>query len=1662
MIIILRIIRAHNKEIFMGKNFLRKLPVLLTFILVFMLTILLAVSLTSNISYGESSTVTDIRVGHISDIHYFPYEYCYTKTYRTDKAQYESTDFFDCMTGDTKLVLESGITLISTIKAIIEDAKAGKAPDYFVVTGDLCKNGERIALIDVANALRYLQNEVRKESGYENFQIFVITGNHDLYNESAEAYDPANGKGYETDIITLKEYALIFAGLGYPDADIADNSGEINLLDYLPDESYWSSSFTNGYIHSKNASNLKITYYSEELNSVKDENTSEEKLAHYYNLSDANGLLSYYAEITGLDYAFFIADGSDRESVEKGKGGPARISEGEFIQKYESAGKANKEFSNHEFYLGYIDNGIEKINRTPVSYAAVKEAYTNGEKVYISASYKHYTGGRIITKVLDWAEELCDEFNSTGLEKTVFSAFHMNVLPHWEQEDDILKDFTLYNWEYTAKRLLDMGIRYAYTGHQHASDVMFYTDIEGRTLYDMETGSLISYDSPRRYTDIKRVIKDGEFKGESFNSSLNILDSLKEVPDVLVGAEAWDQGAYNIAIAAYKDNMTDENWANVIASNPDYSNYILKYEELSLYSYNEFINSDIYTRLLDRIVGHFLNDNLIATLKGLLTGVFSSNSTVMNLITKIIKAEDLEGLCNYLIDQIAYNLTDTYGDGTTASRDRSVISFVRDFIDQFLSIEFGDADIQSTVNPANKGKMNVPQIAEFIMLAHAGGTEIILCESEEELQAEYLAIDSEFTEIDYSTASSLPVYPETGEKIEEFRFMNPQDATYRKRMTAAVYDLHKCCLSGDFAEFLFYALFAALYDTSKLDENIVNNSIYKSLGDTNYFNSLNQDKSVLKLLLEHKFDLSKAATETNPETGKTYISGDAYTSVEKLCTSIPTLLPSILNAVLGITVKTDIKIDPKNLVLLDVVNTLMPLVQSLLADLIGFNLAGDTLYEAVDNAIGGYITRSFEVGLGGIADKIVVGYATDVYPELADKTDQSAPFTFEPFNFYNNTKHLSVTIDDVTIPMTYMPSELVPSGVNKELNPATQENGRVPSRLTSNFDNADPTGSYTVKFYTEENVYAEFILMDKDGNAIASVSTSKADSDTSLDKKGILNKPYIDSTASVKQNDITISMLTQTKPQYIPLIDLGILCITHGEIADENDVPYTYQNRDDAPKNSVIYWNVTTVTISGLKADTVYTYDVLGRYTSDTNDLTFSLAEFNGTDSFTMKTAKSTKSNDSFEFLAIADIQGMIDTMYQDSYKAVAALMSDDRTKDFDFFINAGDMCDNPKNFNQWAMACDTYIDLFANYSQFFTAGNHENDTSAMSNYFNYSMPLKNSKGATYQTAESIPTGIFYSFDYGTLHVTVLNTNDADDKGLSSAQFAWLKEDLKKSTAKWKIVLMHKSLYSAGSHSYDSEVVAMRKQLVPVFAQYGVSIVFGGHDHTYTTTVLLDKNGNEVTNAEYSDGFSSTEAGTIYITLGSMGTKFYDYSENPVTASMFDSDKTVNHTLTTQTFGKVKIDGDKLTYTSYYYDAVTDTIAEMSKINLKKDDTVIKEAVTAAIKITTVSFKKSASEINDADIIDLSVVPAGYTVSYLFDGQTITTLSSVSFKGKSATADIILTDRLGNNTTIGTVTIENGSYAMTIGLAAGIPAAVVVIIVGIVVGVVVSKKKKKA
>jgi hypothetical protein len=72
----------------------------------------------------------------------------------------------------------------------------------------------------------------------------------------------------------------------------------------------------------------------------------------------------------------------------------------------------------------------------------------------------------------------------------------------------------------------------------------------------------------------------------------------------------------------------------------------------------------------------------------------------------------------------------------------------------------------------------------------------------------------------------------------------------------------------------------------------------------------------------------------------------------------------------------------------------------------------------------------------------------------------------------------------------------------------------------------------------------------------------------------------------------------------------------------------------------------------------------------------------------------------------------------------------------------------------------------------------------------------------------------------------MLDSTNFDDK-----QKSWLISALKESSAKWKVACFHHPLYSSGKkHGSDGELKTL---IEPIFRDYGVKVVFSGHDHFY-------------------------------------------------------------------------------------------------------------------------------------------------------------------------------------------------------------------------------------
>jgi hypothetical protein len=128
---------------------------------------------------------------------------------------------------------------------------------------------------------------------------------------------------------------------------------------------------------------------------------------------------------------------------------------------------------------------------------------------------------------------------------------------------------------------------------------------------------------------------------------------------------------------------------------------------------------------------------------------------------------------------------------------------------------------------------------------------------------------------------------------------------------------------------------------------------------------------------------------------------------------------------------------------------------------------------------------------------------------------------------------------------------------------------------------------------------------------------------------------------------------------------------------------------------------------------------------------------------------------------------------------------------------------------------------------------------------------------------ENAPAGDqeeYYSFDWGNAHFVALDTNQSYSP--SSAQYAWLIDDLQGNSQPWTFVFFHFPAFSSSRHGSSSGV---QDYLVPVFEAYGVDIVFNGHDHNYERTCPILNNAC----ATLQDG------GVVYYVTGGGGARLY-------------------------------------------------------------------------------------------------------------------------------------------------------------------------------------------
>jgi len=202
------------------------------------------------------------------------------------------------------------------------------------------------------------------------------------------------------------------------------------------------------------------------------------------------------------------------------------------------------------------------------------------------------------------------------------------------------------------------------------------------------------------------------------------------------------------------------------------------------------------------------------------------------------------------------------------------------------------------------------------------------------------------------------------------------------------------------------------------------------------------------------------------------------------------------------------------------------------------------------------------------------------------------------------------------------------------------------------------------------------------------------------------------------------------------------------------------------------------------------------------------------------------------------------------------------------FLINMGDLVDvgqDEAQWNGWFAAAKGVIDTIPIMP---LVGNHETYTPYMD------IPEKRFSLPSYFTAQfKLPAngpaelrGQVYSFDYGNVHFSVLDSQVGEEQRFVPAMVelekAWLEKDLEATDKNWKVVLVHRPLYN---NKLSDDNGKIRGVFIPILDKFHADIVFTAHDHVYARTYPLN-NGVPV---------ESFAKGTVYVATGRSGTKTY-------------------------------------------------------------------------------------------------------------------------------------------------------------------------------------------
>jgi 3',5'-cyclic AMP phosphodiesterase CpdA len=158
------------------------------------------------------------------------------------------------------------------------------------------------------------------------------------------------------------------------------------------------------------------------------------------------------------------------------------------------------------------------------------------------------TGGKFSSETLIWIENELDKAAENG--KSVVGFMHHGILEHYKKQSKFFEDYVIEDFKPVSKMFAEKGMNLVFTGHYHAQDIVKKEFPGKKVLYDIETGSLVTYPCP------VREIKLSENRMEISSHYIKSIETMTEDFEKYSRDYVWSgiDGIARKALISYKLN----------------------------------------------------------------------------------------------------------------------------------------------------------------------------------------------------------------------------------------------------------------------------------------------------------------------------------------------------------------------------------------------------------------------------------------------------------------------------------------------------------------------------------------------------------------------------------------------------------------------------------------------------------------------------------------------------------------------------------------------------------------------------------------------------------------------------------------------------------------------------------------------------------------------------------------------------------------------------------------------------------------------------------------------------------------------------------------------------------------------------------------------------